>query len=682
MSSEYRSVRLSTARFIRPVCSGDMYGSDPSMSSGGRDALSSRGKRVASPRSASFTSSVIGWTRMFSGFRSRCTMPPRCRSSTAPATRTAISRNLSVPIGSGPTLSSGWPPESSTMSAGMPWCVSSASGLATVARSSVLPTSYSRRCRSRARGAHRRGSTTFRMTDRRSAHETARYMVVPPDSWRVSAIAYFCGPCCCSSIEQSHYRDAGGAQELVGASRNVRKTSSAWLEDDRPPASRGGDVMSVTCERATGPCPRTHTARVAREVWSAISRGRPVVRASHFPASCVRGTRGHRRKRHVPDDEPHATKPPGSPPRRPRRGAPGGPARARGALLLGARGPRRHARRRAPARGATGARRARRRSRPPAPRCSSLRRPHPPRGWGKGSRGRGPRARCDSGAARRAARARGGRARRPEFRTGGGRRGGGGRGGGANRLRRRFSRAPAHGAGGVARGRRPVGAVLRKVVAPPRLNAARPASALPRPQPRERARHRGGEEERVEDVGGVRAPRPVVPDGIEDGRDAEAHEGDRPDDAEDGARVRRRTERVRGHVGVDERDADEHEEREAHVAPHADGAGGRDREPAGRALRPALHPLLFHLLLRVGRSRERMEPGLQPAERRLNRVELGDATPLVPAPRQDHVARGGEDEDEDRGHEDGKPELRDEGHRDLDPLGAEFFRRLPSLGRG
>src|SRR6266511_1156755 len=591
MSSEYRSVRLSTARFIRPVCSGDMYGSDPSMSSGGRDALSSRGKRVASPRSASFTSSVIGWTRMFSGFRSRCTMPPRCRSSTAPATRTAISRNLSVPIGSGPTLSSGWPPESSTMSAGMPWCVSSASGLATVARSSVLPTSYSRRCRSRARGAHRRGSTTFRMTDRRSAHETARYMVVPPDSWRVSAIAYFCGPCCCSSIEQSHYRDAGGAQELVGASRNVRKTSSAWLEDDRPPASRGGDVMSVTCERATGPCPRTHTARVAREVWSAISRGRPVVRASHFPASCVRGTRGHRRKRHVPDDEPHATKPPGSPPRRPRRGAPGGPARARGALLLGARGPRRHARRRAPARGATGARRARRRSRPPAPRCSSLRRPHPPRGWGEGSRGRGPRARCDSGAARRAARARGGRARRPELRTGGGRRGGG-------------------------------------------------------------------------------------------GRDAEAHEGDRPDDAEDGARVRRRTERVRGHVGVDERDADEHEEREAHVAPHADGAGGRDREPAGRALRPALHPLLFHLLLRVGRSRERMEPGLQPAERRLNRAELGDATPLVPAPRQDHVARGGEDEDEDRGHEDGKPELRDEGHRDLDPLGAEFFRRLPSLGRG
>src|SRR6266542_4324909 len=82
---------------------------------------------------------------------------------------------------------------------------------------------------------------------------------------RVSAIAYFCGPCCCSSTEQSHYREAGPAQELVGASRNVRKTSSAWLEDDRPPASRGGDVMSVTCERATGPCPRTHTARVARE---------------------------------------------------------------------------------------------------------------------------------------------------------------------------------------------------------------------------------------------------------------------------------------------------------------------------------------------------------------------------------------------------------------------------------
>ena len=68
--SEYRSLRWSSARLVRPVCSGDMYGSEPSM----RRTLPVLWRWltsvVAMPKSVSFTAPVTGCTRMLSGLRS------------------------------------------------------------------------------------------------------------------------------------------------------------------------------------------------------------------------------------------------------------------------------------------------------------------------------------------------------------------------------------------------------------------------------------------------------------------------------------------------------------------------------------------------------------------------------------------------------------------------------------
>ena len=58
------------ARFIRPVCSGDMYGSEPSISRAGRAVVCSRAMREAMPKSAIFTSPVSWLKRMLCGLRS------------------------------------------------------------------------------------------------------------------------------------------------------------------------------------------------------------------------------------------------------------------------------------------------------------------------------------------------------------------------------------------------------------------------------------------------------------------------------------------------------------------------------------------------------------------------------------------------------------------------------------
>ena len=67
----YRSLRASTERFIRPVCSGAMYASVPAMISGGSGAWRSRGRREAMPKPVSHTCPAadiddhVGWVDVF-----------------------------------------------------------------------------------------------------------------------------------------------------------------------------------------------------------------------------------------------------------------------------------------------------------------------------------------------------------------------------------------------------------------------------------------------------------------------------------------------------------------------------------------------------------------------------------------------------------------------------------------
>ena len=66
----YRSLRASTERFIRPVCSGAMYASVPAMISGGSGAWRSRGRREAMPKPVSHTCPAAESTITLAGLMS------------------------------------------------------------------------------------------------------------------------------------------------------------------------------------------------------------------------------------------------------------------------------------------------------------------------------------------------------------------------------------------------------------------------------------------------------------------------------------------------------------------------------------------------------------------------------------------------------------------------------------
>ena len=57
-------------RFIRPVCSGAMYGSVPAMNSGAPGEWRSRGRREAIPKPISRTAPVAELTRTLAGLTS------------------------------------------------------------------------------------------------------------------------------------------------------------------------------------------------------------------------------------------------------------------------------------------------------------------------------------------------------------------------------------------------------------------------------------------------------------------------------------------------------------------------------------------------------------------------------------------------------------------------------------
>ena len=66
----YRSLRESSDRFIRPVCSGAMYARVPAITSGGAGAARSRRMREAMPNPVSRTSPLAAATRTLPGLMS------------------------------------------------------------------------------------------------------------------------------------------------------------------------------------------------------------------------------------------------------------------------------------------------------------------------------------------------------------------------------------------------------------------------------------------------------------------------------------------------------------------------------------------------------------------------------------------------------------------------------------
>ncbi len=173
-----------------PVCSGDMYGSVPSMSSGACEIKGWRGIREASPNSLSRTSPSECADEHARGVRSLCTRPARCTYSSADVTAIAIERNRPVSSGLPRTRSSGTPAKSSRTSAGMPSKASSDSGRSTLDRSREPATASSfRRC-STSRGSSADGSNALSTTGRRSERRNALYTVVCASAATISLIMY------------------------------------------------------------------------------------------------------------------------------------------------------------------------------------------------------------------------------------------------------------------------------------------------------------------------------------------------------------------------------------------------------------------------------------------------------------------------------------------------------------
>ncbi len=118
-------MRWSTVRFIRPVCSGEMYAMVPSSWLGLLASCVSRGSREAMPKSMSLTAPEVSLTTTLLGFTSLWTMPAPCTPARASASFFAIGRKRERGIGPLSSARSETPPTSSTMSAGRPRSCSS-----------------------------------------------------------------------------------------------------------------------------------------------------------------------------------------------------------------------------------------------------------------------------------------------------------------------------------------------------------------------------------------------------------------------------------------------------------------------------------------------------------------------------------------------------------------------------
>src|SRR5580704_4549909 len=175
---------------MRPVCSGDMYGSVPSSTLGCRMAGVSRESSVEMPKSMTFSSPVSGFLTKFDVLMSLCItwrrwmcatirVMPTKRSSSAPRLRSA-----------GSASRSGSPPKSSSTIARLFWNFRSSIAPMTPgpARSRVMVNS--RRSRARSSGGGYSWLSLLITTGSRSSSRTARQMIVLLLSKIVRLIVY------------------------------------------------------------------------------------------------------------------------------------------------------------------------------------------------------------------------------------------------------------------------------------------------------------------------------------------------------------------------------------------------------------------------------------------------------------------------------------------------------------
>ena len=152
--NEYRSLRRSTGRLTRPVCSGDRYGMLPANRRGCWTERVCRARTDDRLKSISFARPVSGCTTTFEGLTSRWMIPAACTAASPSARSSAIEKTRSSGTGSSGVANPArqTPPKSSRSRARRCPSGRSPSGFTTASESMERSSSCSRRAAASRRG--------------------------------------------------------------------------------------------------------------------------------------------------------------------------------------------------------------------------------------------------------------------------------------------------------------------------------------------------------------------------------------------------------------------------------------------------------------------------------------------------------------------------------------------------